>query len=114
MYKYDFTVKQGESFIQDINFKSKTTKKPITFIESAIAKAQIRKHPGVDDLVAEIDCDFHRDKGKVSLYLDKQTTSNIAAGIYYYDLTITEENNTIYYLEGRFIIKKHVTEVTND
>ena len=114
MYKYDFSVKQGESFIQDINFKSKTTKKPIIFLESAFAKAQIRKHPGAEELVAEIDCDFHTDKGKVCLYLDKQITSKITAGIYYYDLTITEENNTIYYLEGKFIIKKHVTEVLNE
>ena len=114
MYYYDFTVKQGESFIQDVNFKSKTTKEPIVFMESAKAKAQIRKHPGVDELVAEIACDFHYNQGKVSLYLDRAITSNIAAGIYYYDLTITEENNTIYYLQGRFIIKKHVTEVTND
>lgn len=114
MYEYNFTVKQGESFIQDINFKSKTTKEPINFIESAIAKAQIRKYPGSKELIAEIDCNFYQNIGKINLYLDKEITSNIAAGIYYYDLTITEESNTIYYLEGKFTIKKKVTEVTNE
>ena len=114
MYEYDFIVKQGESFIQDVKFKSKTTKEPIVFLETAMAKAQIREHPGVEEIVAEINCDLHPNDGVVNLYLDRETTSNIAAGIYYYDLTITEEDNTIYYLQGRFVIKKHVTEVINE
>lgn len=111
MNTYDFTIKQGESFIQTINFKDKNSHERIVFLDGTTAKCQIRRHPGDSILVQDVECEVVPELGEITLRISNQDTANISPDTYYYDLALIEGGNVIYYLEGKFIVKKHVTEV---
>lgn len=111
MNTYDFTIKQGESFIQSIIFTDKNSHEKITFLDGTQAKCQIRRHPGDTTLIQEVECEVVPEEGEITLRISSQDTANIAPDTYYYDMAIIEGNDVIYYLEGKFIVKKHVTEV---
>ena len=110
MYKKDFTVKRGETFNKDIYFK--VNGKPYN-LAGYTAKSQIRPFVESEQLIAEIECTILEEQGIVHLELTKETTYNIPAGIYYYDLCLTKDEVNIYYLQGSFTVKKYITEPPN-
>ena len=111
MYKQDFTVKRGETFSKDIYFKNNDNS-PHDLTDYT-AKSQIRPSVESEELIAEIDCSIIPEEGIVHLELSKDTTYNIPAGNYFYDLCLTKDEVNTYYLQGRFIITKHITEPPN-
>lgn len=110
MYKQDFKIKRGETFIKDINFKVKDEPFDLT---GYTAKSEIRPSLESNELIAEITCDINPIKGRVQMQLSKEQTSQIPAGKYFYDLCLTKDNINTYYLQGRFIVNKYVTEPPN-
>ena len=110
MYKKDFTVKRGETFNKDIYFK--VNGKPYN-LAGYTAKSQIRPFVESKQLIAEIECTILEEQGIVHLGLTKETTYNIPAGTYCYDLCLTKNEANVYYLQGSFIVKKYVTEPPN-
>lgn len=110
MYKQDFTVKRGETFSKDIYFKSNNN--PYN-LEEYTAKSQIRPSVESEELIAEIECSIDSNRGIVHLELSKNVTYNIPAGNYFYDLCLTKDDINTYYLQGRFIITKYITEPPN-
>ena len=110
MYTKDFIVKRGETFIKDIYFKINDN--PVN-LAGYTAKSQIRPFVESQDLIAEIECTIYNEQGIVHLELQKEITYSIPAGIYYYDLCLSKDDINIYYLQGKFIIKKYITEPPN-
>lgn len=110
MYKQDFIVKRGETFSKDIYFKSNNK---VYNLSEYTVKSQIRPSVESDKLIAEIECTIYPEKGMVHLELSKETTYQIPAGVYFYDLCLTKEEVNTYYLQGRFIITKYITEPPN-
>lgn len=110
MYKQDFTVKRGETFSKDIYFKSNNEPFNLT---GYTAKSQIRPSVESEELIAEIDCTVYPENGIIHLELQKEATYNIPAGIYFYDLCLSKNEVNTYYLQGRFIITKYITEPPN-
>lgn len=110
MYNKDFTVKRGETFTKNIYFKINDDPVDLT---GYTAKSQIRPFVESKTLIAEIECTIYNKEGFVHLELSKETTYNIPAGTYYYDLCLSKDEINIYYLQGNFIIKKYVTEPPN-
>lgn len=110
MYKKDFTVKRGETFSKDIYFK--IDGKPYN-LAGYTAKSQIRPFVESKQLIAEIECTTLSQEGIIHLNLSKETTYNIPAGTYYYDLCLTKNGINVYYLQGNFIVKKYITEPPN-
>lgn len=110
MYTKDFTVKRGETFYKDIYFK--INDKPY-ILNEYIAKAQVRPFLESKKLIAELECTIYEEQGMVHLELSKEQTNNIPAGTYYYDLCLSKDDINIYYLQGKFIIKKYITEPPN-
>ena len=110
MYKQDFTVKRGETFSKDIYFKNND--KPFDLAEYT-AKSQIRPSVESEELIAEIECSIYPEEGIVHLELSKDTTYSIPAGNYFYDLCLSKDEINIYYLQGRFIVTKYITEPPN-
>ena len=111
MYKQDFTVKRGETFSKDIYFKNNDNN-PHDLTDYT-AKSQIRPSVESEELIAEIDCSIIPEEGIVHLELSKDITYNIPAGNYFYDLCLTKDEVNTYYLQGRFIITKYITEPPN-
>ena len=108
MYKQDFTVKRGETFGVDIYFKDNNGE---TFdLSGYTAKSQIRPSVQNPELIAEIDCTVLGIEGTVHLELTKEQTYAMEAGNYYYDLCLSKDGVNSYYLQGRFIVTKFVTE----
>ena len=110
MFKKDFTVKRGETFSKDIYFKSNNEVYKLT---EYTAKSQIRPSVESEDLIAELQCTIIPEKGMVHLELSKEETYNISAGTYYYDLCLTKGQINTYFLQGKFIVVKFVTEPPN-
>ena len=110
MYIKDFTVKRGETFSKDIYFK--VNGKPYN-LEGYTAKSQVRPFVESKELIAEIECTIYNEQGIIHLELPKETTYEIPAGSYYYDLCLSKDDTNIYYLQGSFIVKKYVTEPPN-
>ena len=110
MYKQDFTVKRGETFSKDIYFKSNNEPFNLT---GYTAKSQIRPSVESKELIAEIECGINYENGIVHLELTKEQTYDIPAGTYFYDLCLTKNEMNTYYLQGRFIITKYITEPPN-
>lgn len=110
MYKQDFRIKRGETFSKDIYFKS--NKEPFNLMEYT-AKSQIRPSVESENLIAEIECTINPEKGVVHLELSKEQTYQIPAGNYFYDLCLTKNKINTYYLQGRFIVVKYITEPPN-
>lgn len=110
MYKQDFTVKRGETFSKDIYFKNNNE---TTDLSGYTAKSQIRSSLENQKLIAEIECTVDSENGIVHLELSQEQTYCIPAGIYFYDLCLTKNNVNTYYLQGRFIINKYITEPPN-
>lgn len=111
MYTQDFTVKRGETFKVDIYFKDNN--KNIVDLTGYEAKSQIRPSVENNELIAEIQCTVIEDEGIVHLELPKEITYEIPAGSYFYDLYLTKDGINTYYLQGRFIFTKYVTEPIN-
>lgn len=110
MYKQDFIVKRGETFSKDIYFKSNNK----TYnLNEYTAKSQIRPSVESEELIAELNCIIYPEKGIVHLELSKEITYQIPAGTYFYDLCLTKDEVNTYYLQGRFIITKYITEPPN-
>jgi len=112
MYTYDFKIKQGDVFRQDIYFITKDNKK--IPLEGYTAKSQIRPYCNSPELIAEIHCRVHEDDGIVTMRLSSEETNKIKAGIYYYDILLNKNNDNEYFLKGKFIIEKHITEIENE
>jgi hypothetical protein len=110
MYKQDFKIKRGETFIKDIIFK---VKDELVDLTGYTAKSEIRPSLESNELIAEITCEITPKKGLVQLQLSKEQTSQIEAGKYFYDLCLTKDDVNTYYLQGRFIVDKYVTEPPN-
>ena len=110
MYEQDFKVKRGETFSKDITFKSDGE---IYNLDGYIAKSQIRPSLESDTLIEEIQCTIQPENGIVHLELSSQQTLEMPAGIYYYDLCLNKDGVNTYYLEGKFIVTKYITEPLN-
>lgn len=110
MYKQDFKIKRGETFIKDIYFK--TNDEPVD-LTGYSAKSEIRPSLESDELIAEFTCEVQPIKGAVHMELSKEQTSQIPAGIYFYDLCLSKDGINTYYLQGRFIVNKYITEPPN-
>jgi hypothetical protein len=110
MYKHDFKIKRGETFSKDITFKAD---EEVYDLSGYTAKAQIRPSVESETLLQDITCEVYPEEGKVTLQLTPQQTYTIPAGSYYYDLCLTKDEVNTYFLEGRFIISKFVTEPPN-
>ena len=109
MYKQDFKVKRGETFSKDIYFKSDNEPFDLT---GYTVKSQIRPSVESKELIAEIECTIH-EQGIVHMELSKEQTYNIPAGTYFYDLCLSKNEVNTYYLQGRFILVKYITEPPN-
>lgn len=110
MYKQDFKIKRGETFSKDIIFKSDNE---IYKLTGYTAKSQIRPSVESNILVKEIECTVYPEEGRIHLELSNDDTYSISAGSYYYDLCLTKDDVNTYYLEGRFIVTKFITEPPN-
>jgi hypothetical protein len=110
MYIQDFEIKRGETFSQDIVFKENNV---YINLEGYAAKSQIRPFLGSKELTAEFACNVTPELGKVNLSLTSEQTSSITPGIYHYDLLLYKDNVTTYYLKGKIIIQKTITEPPN-
>lgn len=108
MYTQDFTVKRGETFSKDIYFKDNNNQS--VDLSEYTAKSQIRPSVENQQLIAEIECTVLGEEGIVHLELSKNITYNIPAGNYFYDLYLAKEETITYYLQGRFIVTKYITE----
>lgn len=110
MYKQDFDLIKGESFIKDIII---TIDKLIYPLNSFRAVSEIRPYPGSSDLTETFNCEVFGDIGVVRLTLSKEKTNNLPKGIQYYDVVLInqETDEHLYLVGGKLLIKNHVTEL---
>ena len=107
MLRYDLTIIQGETFSQDVVFKTMVN---IYTLEGYTAKSQIRPYVGSKELTSEFTCTVYPEEGCIHMELDSTKTAKIPAGIYQYDLLISKDGSVNYYIGGKVFVKKHITE----
>lgn len=107
MLRYDLTIIQGETFLQDVIFKTTVN---IYSLDGYTAKSQIRPYVGSKELTSEFNCTVYPEQGCIHMELSSAETAKIPAGIYQYDLLISKEGSVTYYIGGKVFVKKHVTE----
>ena len=110
MLKQNFEIIKGETFIRDILIKVNDEVYPLN---NYTALSEIRPYVGSKTLIESFSCEIFPEEGMIRITLTNEQTNNLPFGILYYDLLlINQENNEhTYYLGGKIIVKKHVTEI---
>lgn len=110
MYKQDFEIIKGETFIKDIII---TIDKLIYPLNNFTAVSEIRPYPGSHELTESFTCEVMGDIGVVRLILSSQQTNSLSKGVQHYDVVLInqETNERIYLAGGKLLIKNHVTEL---
>ena len=107
MLRYDLTIVQGESFTQDVNFRTATN---VYSLVGYTARSQIRPEAGSNELTAEFTCEVFPKDGYIRMTLTEEQTKAIPMGTYEYDLLIHKDGINNYYIGGKINVEKHVTE----
>lgn len=107
MLRYNLTIIQGESFSQDVSFRTSTNPYSLT---GYTAKSQIRPYVGSPELIAEFDCTVYPTEGYIHMELSSEKTAAIPAGTYQYDLLLYKNGVNNYYIGGKVFIEKYITE----
>jgi hypothetical protein len=107
-----FTVRQGESFNQEIYFKYEDTSSyPLT---GCTAKMDVRTNPGSEAIVrisSGNGITIDEDEGSIQLEIDKTVTATLKPGSYVYDLFITDGGGIAKpFLTGSFNIAAGITQ----
>lgn len=110
MYKQDFTLIKGETFIKEISL---TVNKVIYPLTGFTALSEIRPYPGSSELTETFSCEVHGEDGVIQLSLTSNQTNNLPKGIQYYDIVLIngDTNERLYLIGGKLFIKNHVTEL---
>ena len=108
--KRDLCMYKGQTYSQNIRFKNKTTKEPIS-LDGIVAKAQIRPKLNTARLIAELICTVYPDEGKINLALDPDVTGKMKSGSYFWDMQLTDADTGKigYMLQGKFVVTGRVT-----
>ena len=116
---YNITAKQGSTFSRTIT-GTDSAKKPIA-IEGWTARMHVREEVTSANTIIELTTDNDRitlganatatTKGQITLLIDAETMSNVAAGQYVYDLELISVGETEVHsiVEGNFVVKPEVT-----
>ena len=107
--RYDLVVYKGQTYDQNIWFRHKSTKTPVS-LDGVTAKAQIRPSQNSPKLSAEIVTTVYPDEGKINILLDADTTEAMAPGFYEWDLRTEDENDIVkYFFAGKVVVTGRVT-----
>jgi hypothetical protein len=103
-------VDQGTTWSTTINLTDDTTNTPIN-VSGYSANSQLRKSYYSANITANITCAFSNTaNGELRLTMDANTTANIRAGRYVFDVKTTDQYNTVSrVLEGIITILPQVT-----
>ena len=87
--RYDLTIDQGSDFSLELTVKESGSAKDLT---GWFARAQLRATKESDPAAASFEATVPTPKtdGKVNLSLDYETSDDMTAGVYFYDLEIYE------------------------
>lgn len=110
MYKQDFVIIKGDTFVTEIDYTVNNTIYPLN---EFTAKSEIRPYIGSKKLTESFTCEVLGDEGIIKLSLTSQQTNNLPKGKQYYDVVLinTETNEPFYFMGGKIFIKNHVTEL---
>lgn len=110
MLVQNFEVIKGETFVNDVFIRVNNKVCPLP---NFTAYSEIRPYVGSKVLTDSFACEIFPDKGLIRMTLTKEQTNNLPAGIQHYDLLLinNETQEAVYYISGRLIIKKHITEL---
>ncbi len=110
MEKYDLSVRQGETFRQELVFRnSDGTARDLTGYQGF---SQVRPDPESDELICSMECFVDGEHGTVILLVGDAVTKTIPAGCYAYDFAMRDPNDYIrYYIGGKFAVIPAVTEI---
>ena len=111
MERYDLSVRQGETFRQELIFRnSDGTARDLTGCQGF---SQVRPDPESEELICSMDCTVSGAEGKVTLTIEAAFTQNIPAGCYSYDFAMRDSSGYIrYYIGGKFAVIPAVTEIS--
>jgi hypothetical protein len=107
-----FTLRQGESFGQEIYFKYEDKSSyPLT---GCTAKMDVRTNPGAEAIVKICSGDgitIDEEEGSIYIEIDKTVTATLKPGSYVYDLFITDGGGIAKpFLAGSFNIAAGITQ----
>ena len=110
MLKQDFEITKGETFTKDIIIKVNNEIYPL---DNYTALSEIRPYVGSKTLTETFLCEVYPEEGMVRISLTNEQTKKLPFGVQYYDLLLInqETNEYTYYLGGKIVVKKHVTEI---
>lgn len=108
---YDLSVRQGETFRQELVFKDSAGQ--VMDLTGCTGYSQVRPDPDSDDLICSMTVTIDGAAGTVVLTIAADVTKTIPAGCYAYDFAMKDANDVIrYYLGGKFGVIPVVTEIT--
>ena len=113
MERYDLSVRQGETFCQELLFKDSSG--AILDLTGYQGFSQVRPDPDSDELICSMDITIDGAAGKVTMTIGAGVTKGIGTGCYAYDFAMKDPDNMIrYYLGGKFAVIPAVTEISEE
>ena len=106
---YDLTIDQGSTFVIDITINEGGSVKDLTGYS---ARSQMRSTKTATDVAASFTCTIPvPTNGVVKMELPAGTSSDMAAGLYFYDLEIHTGSDAIVkrLIEGKVTLNQEVT-----
>lgn len=106
---YDLTIDQGSTFVIDITIKEDGSVKDLTGYS---ARSQMRSTKTAADVAASFTCTIPvPTSGVVKMELPASTSSDMSAGLYFYDLEIHTGSDAVVkrLIEGKVTLNQEVT-----
>lgn len=106
---YDLTIDQGSTFVIDITINEGGSVKDLTGYS---ARSQMRSTKTATDVAASFTCTIPvPTNGVVKMELPAGTSSDMSAGLYFYDLEIHTSSDAIVkrLIEGKVTLNQEVT-----
>ena len=112
MYIYDFSVRQRETFEQEITLRDDSGE--LIDLSGKSAAGEVRPAPGSNTLTKRMSCSVDVPRATITFGLTSAQTADIAAGNYAYDVCMIETVGSVqlrkYLIGGRFFVLPSVTQ----
>ena len=106
---YNFNLDQGTDFVLDMVMKEDGAVKDLTGYS---ARAQMRKTKNASEVIAAFSCSIPSpEAGTIKMEMANSTTTDIPAGIYFYDLEIYTGGDAfvLRLLQGQVTVTREIT-----